>query len=53
MKTKVLQVKVSGENLSENLVSQWLVDLIKATDSYTEGDWEPELIDDEKSGSEK
>ena len=53
MKTKVLQVKVSGENLSENLVSQWLVDLMKSTDSYVEGEWEPELIDEEKSGSEK
>ncbi len=53
METKVLQVKVSGENLSENLISQWLVDLIKATDSYVEGEWEPELIDEEKSGSKR
>jgi len=51
MKTKVLQVRVSGDTIPEYLNAQWLVNLLKATDRYVVGKWEPEPVKEKEDSA--
>lgn len=45
--TKILRIQISGENIPEDITGRWLISLLKATDQYAIGRWEPELLEEE------
>jgi len=47
--TKILRIRISGENIPEGITEQWLIGLLKATDRYAVGRWEPELLEEENN----